>query len=238
MPSTRTNESSPQDMMPESPWRTLITFLLFLHLFAIGVGTVSTYQQSHLERQLRDVPGIRPYVQLLGLDVPYVQLYSLTCGRLIDRDFSLIVAEVDPKKKPEELGVVQLPPPDMSPLERRRRYDHLARKVGMYGGLDQPLELNAQPDEAGQASLVTMAGAHVLKEKGWDRCRVRCVAHSIPEMQHTRSIDPAERDPFSARYYETIYEAEVWFNKRGVPQIQKIEAASDMAPASTPSTSK
>jgi hypothetical protein len=218
-------------MMPESGSRTLLSFLIFLHMFAIGVGTFSTYNWSHLERALRDVPPIRPYLQLVGMDVPFVALYSLTFGEEFDRDFSFTVVEVDPKKKPEDLGTVQLPGPDTRPLERARRYDRLARKVAQFGAPDQQ-------DEAAQALIAMAVGKYELKKHGWDRCRVRCIGRRIPLMQHARSLDPAERDISSPMYFEKIYEAEVWITKRGDFQMQKVEAASDTAPAAAPQSTK
>jgi len=64
--------SLPAPTGPSDTVRSVVSFLLFLHLFALGVGVLSRATEgAPLETKLRDVPGVLPYIQLLGIDWSY-----------------------------------------------------------------------------------------------------------------------------------------------------------------------
>lgn len=66
---------------PSDLVRSVVSFLLFLHLFAIGVAVLSRANAAvpaPLEARLRQVPGVEPYIALTGLDWPYTYFLMLS----------------------------------------------------------------------------------------------------------------------------------------------------------------
>ena len=58
--------------LPPNGIRTTVTFLIFVHFFFLLISIKSKMTSSGLEQDLRDrAPGLTPYVQLLGMDLPY-----------------------------------------------------------------------------------------------------------------------------------------------------------------------
>lgn len=214
-----TNPTSPTiDLAPRaaSPTvRTVASFLLFLHLFALAVAIgANTGTPSPLQQALRlRVPGVRMYTQLLGLDTSY--MVNLTYGEADDTDHA-IVAELG---APGQASTVTLPADDLQPAIRRQRYLRLARQVAMLAD-----------DQSLSATLPQSIAVHLLNEAGADTAVIRCRRHFTQIMASPRSSNPADRDPYSPQYYSTVYEAQA-FLARGEVRLLRRETASDVAPA-------
>lgn len=138
MPSADTQAPAPTpDGMPSSGVRGVITYLIFLHFFFLLVGIKSRTDSSGLEQDLRNkVPGLRPYLQLLGMDLSY--MFHLTyydpspeaTYPLTDTDFFV---EADIPQPDGSTKLVVLPNRDDLHGQRFRRLERLMHVTGMEG---------------------------------------------------------------------------------------------------------
>ncbi|NIL99316.1 MAG: hypothetical protein GTO53_14590 [Planctomycetales bacterium] len=132
-----------QVKLPSSGLRSVLTLLLLLHLFALFVAVVSNFgARSGLRLQLREVPGVRPYLQLLNMDTAWN--YHLVFGTREDRDFHCeVVLQPGGRSSAAESGggdrseVIPLMPADVWPGSRGRRYLMLAYNTAANAGSDQ-----------------------------------------------------------------------------------------------------
>ncbi len=140
-------QSSPHDsaeagqlQLPSAELRNGLTLLLILHLFALFVAVVSNFgARSGLRLQLREVPGVRTYLQLLNMDTAYN--YHFVFGTREDRDYQCeVMVRPPPRSATSQAGgplqeeSLRLIPADLWPGSRRRRYlmlsHHMAANVG------------------------------------------------------------------------------------------------------------
>jgi hypothetical protein len=202
--------------------RTLVSFLVFLHFFALAVGFASnTWSPSPLLVRLRDVPPVRPYLQLLGWDVPWLGLYSLTHAAEDDTDHTL-AAEL--RMADGSSRQVVLPEPDVRLPERKRRFTRLAATVGELAG-----------NSTVESILPQAIAAHFVGQYGAAGGTIRCRRHFL---QPTEAVLRSGRDeiaPYSRE--QTLYEARILVSD-GLVELLKIESAADVAPpaAATPAT--
>ena len=112
--------------------RNILTLLLLLHFFALGVAIVSNFgARGGLRMHLRKVPGVRPYLQLLNMDTAYD--YRLVHGTREDWDFQCeVVSDSDE-------DAIQLVSQDLWPGIRLRRYLMLSHHAAVNVG-DDPIE--------------------------------------------------------------------------------------------------
>ena len=213
--------ASPADSeLPSEGRRTVISFLLFVHLFALGVAIASNAAPvSPLRRQLREVPFIRPYLQLLYMDLGYN--FHLTYSEEYDTDhfFELELSRKN-TSGPETTKIV-LPPSGLRPPIRRGRYHNLALNAARLEGDDQFESL--LPKAIAKRLL---AEAHVTEGNH----RIRCRRHYLLTRAMVGSTDPEVRDPFALERYATVYEADVFFDDQGELQIVKTASATETAP--------
>ena len=138
MPSADTQAPEPTpDGMPSPGVRGVITYLIFLHFFFLLVGIKSRTDSSGLEQDLRNkVPGLRPYLQLLGMDLSY--MFHLTyydpspeaTYPLTDTDFFV---EADIPQPDGSTKLVVLPNRDDIHGQRFRRLERLMHVAGVEG---------------------------------------------------------------------------------------------------------
>lgn len=201
---------------PNESVRGIVSFLLFLHLFALAVAISSHWSASPLELALRNVPGLRPYTQLLALDQPYVELYHLTYGMPIDTDHALI-AEL---RMPDRSTLtVSVPPDGVWPAERYARYARLATGVAEYA-----------ENEAAASLLPQAVAAHLLARHGATGGVIRCRRHYLQSPESVQSPRPVDHDPYNDAWYSVEYEAQILVSG-GQVQLLKTESARDVAPA-------
>ncbi len=197
--------------------RTLVSFLLFVHLFAVAVAIASSnYRASGLVRQLR-LRFLTPYLQTLNMDMAYN--FHLTHADELDVDHFF---EMEIESDGGDKKTVTLPEAGIRPAERRRRYQQLAFETAALVGND-----------VGESVLPRAVAARLLVENGGTRGTIRCRAHHLQEPQDVTSSDATRSDPFSSRYYRTAYEAKA-FNVGGQVQVLKSEASAESAPAAVP----
>ena len=212
--------SSGDSELPSEGLRTVISFLLFVHLFALGVAIASNAAPvSALRRQLRDVPFVRPYLQLFQMDLGYN--FHLTYSEEFDTDHFFELELGGQQASGPETTKILLPPSGLRPPIRRDRYHNLALNAARLMGDDQFESL--LPKAIAKRLL---AEANVTEGTH----RIRCRRHYLLTRAMVGSTDPRVRDPFAAGRYGTVYEADVFFDDQGELQIVKTASASETAP--------
>jgi hypothetical protein len=214
--------TAPPASLPQSV-RTLISFLLFLHLFALGVAVASNAGPvSPLRRALRRAPFVRPYLQWLQMDLAYN--YHLTFGSELDCDH-FVEIELDWKGRSDPRATtLALPEQSMWPRERVKRYHNLTLSMASFEG-----------QSAVESLLPHAVSRRLLAERGITSGahRFRLRRHMLLPMQDAASTSPAIRDPFGARRYQTALEYDLAF-ARGELLVSKAAEARETAPVEGP----
>lgn len=211
-----------QPQLPSQTMRTILSLLLVLHLFALLVALVSNDWVSVLTGRLRSVPGVRPYLQLLFMDLSY--RYGLTSADRLDVDFQL---EADMTLEDGSKKTVVFPEQGVWPKERYRRYERLVHAIA-----ERTADGN---DPAGTALIVQSVAARLFSEQGARKGRatphrIRCRGHSLQAPGDVQAGDRHQQDPFDPRYYWTAYEATAWWLPDGEVELLPTEGAGDTAP--------
>ncbi|HEX7448160.1 MAG TPA: hypothetical protein VF306_11475 [Pirellulales bacterium] len=205
--------------------RTTVSFLIFVHLFAVTVGVLANWYPSPLAAQLHQrVPLLAPYLESLDLDQAYVPLYGLTYG--MDQDTDQYV-EVDLKLADDSQRQFVLPRGDLWPRQRYRRQQRLAEIAADLVG-DDTKSLESFLPQAIAAHFVARAEAAGGTVVGGT---IRCRRRAVPTMEAAASGKSATPDTFD------LYRADI-LRVGGEVQLLKTEAAAEVAPAPTQKTPK
>lgn len=219
-PSAESDETSPG--MPEEWVRSVLSLVIFIHLFCCGVAMCANFGRSGLEDRLLDV--LAPYMQFVHQDLGYAQ-YQLTNG-YPDSDAFLEFQPVDATGK-NAGDLVRLPSSGLPGTLPYAREQQLAARMAQY----------AAAGDDGNAYLSEMArtvGASALRQHGWTHLLIRVRRHLTQPISFSIATPPLPADPNDPRYFETAYEATVWFDEDGSVLLNKKEAASETAPVSQP----
>jgi len=211
------NDDRP-DAMPSQGMRTAISFLLFLHLFALGVAVLSNPPASGLLQGLRRAPGVRQYLQLLHMDLSY--RFHLMLVDDLDMDYFV---EADLQTPEGERRQVVLPSPDLQPGTRYRRQERLAWQIA-----NQTL-LARRGASPGDGLVPQAIATTLLAENGAISGVIRCRGHLLQAPDQAASLDPAVRDPYAPRFYRTVYEANVLLLE-GVVSVVPVRDRGETAP--------
>lgn len=192
---------------PSQGLKTALSFLLFLHLFALAVAVTSNESASQLEIGLRKTPLVVPYLQTLLMDLSYS--FNLTFGPS-DTDVSdaesWIEADLTTPTGPQ---TIVLPETGLEPRQRLRRYESLARTAA------------AQVGNQNSESLLPAAIARGLVGRtGATGGSIRIVRGSLPNDAFT-PYTPTRRNLYDARILVAA----------GRVELFKSDAASESAPA-------
>ena len=121
--------------IPSQGVRTLITLLLFFHLFALFAGVAGNFgARSGLRRELRESPGIQPYLRTLWMDTGYD--FGLIYNNPYDFDHVCQI-ELNPtaiENEQTERTFVDLMPEGIWDGLRQRRYLSLAQQLRIHLG--------------------------------------------------------------------------------------------------------
>lgn len=200
--------------LPHDGLRAAISFLIFLHLFALLVAVLSNWNPSTLSQRLRDkVPLVKPYLQLLSMDQSYVPTYALTFAMNEDTDMAV---ELDLKLADGSRRTVSLPAGDLWPRTRWLRDARLAATTD---------DLTGEAYRNMESLLPQAIAAHYVVKYGAKGGTIRCMRHYLLEID-----DAAVGDPYDATRYAKVYEARI-IVRGGKVQLMKMEAAAEVAPA-------
>jgi hypothetical protein len=231
--SSKTTHSTPG--MPSQGVRTAITLLLMLHLFALFVavsskarvlGTPANDEFTYRRSQLRNVPFVKSYLQLLHMDLSYA--YNLTYASPFDTDHVFEI-ELDwtGETHGDEAVKRQLPPADMGRNLRRHRYQKLARFAAFY---------TEQENSSLESTIPHAVARTMLADEGIEQGNHRMILkrHLLVSWGDVDSLDPGLSDPNHPNYWASPYEADLKFFK-GELLITKQEKAFRTAPVDKPS---
>jgi len=205
-----------QPGQPTEGVRTLVSFLIFVHLFALIVGVLANEVPSKLEVDLGSIPGLLQYRQALGMDLPYS--YNFTRGNdpggELDIDYTLTATV----KKPDgEAETVTFPSADMWPHQRYHRYQILARHVAEFSS-------EGTPDPANLETLAQAIAGGILRSQGAKAldllCRGQLTPPGMDEYQPNPNAEPRTRDAYDTRAFLVADQVE----------LLKKEPARDTAP--------
>ena len=213
--------SSDDAPLPAQGVRTTISLLLFMHLFGLVLGLTAYASPSSLQMKLKVVFGA--YLQTLNFDFYNSARLYLTHASPTDIDFTV---EVTSKGADGQVATLTLPPADLFPPQRTRRYQSLANAAGSLATPPQPGE---PIDEEMAAVLPKSIAASLLARQGATSGTVKIRAHYLVSVDDFESDVIARRDPFDAMRYATSYEAQVLLRPDGV-DLLKTAAAGEVAP--------
>jgi len=225
--------TSPAEELPSERTRTVLSFLLFVHLFAVACGVIgNALPASPLRRHLADIPGIRDYLSLLRMNLAYA--FHLTYA--LDEDTPQWLAiEAEPGALTDPVSasagpaadgaaqseVVVFPEDDLGPGLRAGRYRNLL------------LQAYLRARDESQASLIPRAIAErVLEEEGigdTTKRRIRLQRRNLRAIEDLGSADLSQRDRFAPSLVETAYEGDVWFSDRGLEIVKPSSALESAA---------
>ena len=208
---------------PSEGVRTVVSLLLFIHLFCVFVALCANYEPSGL--QVRFLRVVRAYTQLLNFDLNQTP-YQLTHAEAIDVDHRIEVlpADSDENDPTAWRRIVSGHPAG----ERYKRYERLGEIVDVSTelGIDRRV-----------ATLASSVGAYSLAQEKIRPKQIRFRRHSLVSLEaYSPQGTPEDRDPHSPRYFSVIYAANAVVDEStGTVEVVKIESASDVArPGATP----
>lgn len=220
---------------PSSGIRALVSYLIFLHFFFLLVGIKSNTSSSGLEQDLRNkVPGLKPYLQLLQMDLSYMFHLTYYDGENVDDTDHFVEADL---KMPDGTTKQLVFGPTGLPLGvRYRRYERMAFRASRF----------AESQNDNIASLLPQALARrIMLETGSReltlRLRRRLLQNLLLDPNTPEGRAAHARTPDDPFYYQTVYEARAFMNDQGEVNVAQIKQASDQAapagstPVPTPS---
>jgi hypothetical protein len=214
MPQKPNAAAPPADLEASATARSIISVLLFIHLFCLLVALASNYLLSPLQIQLLNT--LAPYTQLMKLQP--MAPYHLTDGTEISHDH---VLEVEVTAGPQQGEVIRLPEGRIAGRPPRQRAQMLARTVGAtsYFRIEQ-----------NTAALAKAVGARVLNAGGNVEVVVRCLRRQPQDRLFDATNPTTPADPRAPAYLTAVYEARVWRDRYGQVQLLKIEERKVVAP--------
>lgn len=223
-----TKSASPSEHELPAEWaRTAVSFLLFLHFFALAVAIVSNWDPSPLALGLRNVPVLTPYVEALALDRSYLPQYALTFGEEEDTDDEI---ELELQLADGSLKQETIPQASLWPHTYRRQLRLAVAVADLVGENTKSFE--SFLPRAIAAHFVSEAKQGTKDKPGQEvtggTLRVR--RHLVQTMTAPASSIAAERDPFDESHYRVVYEARILL-VGGEVQLLKSDTAANVAPA-------
>ncbi len=195
---------------PSEGLRTLLSFLLFLHIFAVLVAVTSRASNAPIESRLREFPGLRQYVQLLALDAQHT--YNLTNNLFrMDPDFD-VRFNVDLKMPDGTTQTVNWPEVEWSSGQRRQRYETML----LYAA-------SVPRGSAIEGTIPQGVAARLVRERGATGGEIRLQGRRLPAEMF---------QPIGAEY-QTPLRWKILVNDQAVSLV-KIESAADSAPVTSP----
>ncbi len=197
--------------------RTVISLLLFVHLFAISLAFWGNFEGAEFDPKPGLIPRmqavVRPYLYPLWLDRPFQ--HHLTYGAPMDFNHFLEVA-ITSAEPGDEPSVLQLPAVDAGPSLAANRYRRLAWHIAR----------RAQTPDG--ADLLPLAvGGGVLMQYEAERVQVRCLRQQPLFLD---ALDGSATSPMPTAD-ERVYAADIFFLPgNDQPQLNKIGEARDFAP--------
>lgn len=207
--------------------RSIISVLLFVHLFCVFVVLASNYRRSPLLGRLVSFFGV--YTQALNFD-PNFTPFHLTTGQTADDDHIL---EVEMSDGPAAGQKVLLPPFRYPWLDQRRRFMAVNNLFASQAEflVDDRDDANDQSAGIATAELSKAVGGYYLRQNGGTHCVVKLV-HRLSQPMEIEAL-PANypRDnPRADAYHNVLFTADVIQATDGSLVATRRQAARSVAP--------
>jgi hypothetical protein len=216
--------------------RGVVSYLLFLHFFFLAVGIKSNTSSSGLDQDLRNkVPGLKPYLQLLGMDLSYMFHLTHYNGRTTVRDTDYFI-EAEVRRPDGSTENVSFTARDRLPPIRTFRDERLAYNAAEFA-------------ESGDDNLISLLPQAIARRiMAEQQCRALTLRIRrrllqdlmLPKMDPRYNVEHL-RTPDDPAYFETLYEARAFLTDDGEVSVSQVKSASDTAapqgatPVTTPS---
>jgi hypothetical protein len=219
------NDQSTREPKPRNPElsegaRTLVTLLLFVHLFALAITVLAHAGPSELTNQIRErVPLLQPYMRRLWMDHAYTYSDYVNPRQDVRLDTQYAL-EVEYEYSDGTTRRIELPDRTVGIATRRRRYQTLARNLAAVVGDDR---------EAEYASMV--AGGLLAEDPSAVSLRLACVERFTPSIGDDPPDVPSAVRGDGGVYSVKIYRCQAWINEEdGEVEIRKEEERRRLAP--------
>jgi hypothetical protein len=233
MPTTENSSTTnaPKGECQASPTvRSVISYLLFLHFFILAVGIKSNTSSSGLDQDLRNkVPGVKPYLQLLGMDLSYMFHLTYYNGRQNLQDTDYVIEADVPQSDGTTRQIVVQSASSLPPI-RDYRYRRLAFTA-------------ANAAESGNDSLSSLLPQAVARRLMLEnhcrqvtiRVRRRLLQNLMLPDEDPQAAVERSRSPDDPAYFANVYEARAFLTSDGEVDVAPIKASFDTAaPAGSP----
>lgn len=207
--------------------RSLISVLLFAHLFCVLVVLSSNYRRSPLLSRL--VSFFAVYTQALNFD-PNFTPFHLTTGQTADDDHILEVEMMDGPAAGQKFS---LPPFRKHWLDERRRFMSVNNLLAGQAEILADERDEAADISAGQstAELAKAIGGYHLRQHGGTHCVLKLV-HRLSQPQEIEALPPTfpRDDPRAPQYHTLLYTADVILAGDGTLIATRRQSTRDVAP--------
>ena len=213
-PSKSSDASDESIGLPESALRTVVSLVLFIHLFLVFLCLTSNLSISMVQSRLLGVFG--PYTQFLNLDLNFTP-YHLTHATINDVDHRIEVLPKGADENDDEQWTV-LPDVGLQGSDRRQRYQRLAHVLSVLAEQD-----------AASGAIAKDVGEYFYHHRSVEPVQLRGRRHLLQPWQAINSATADERDANSSRYYQDSYRANLIVNKNGSVDVAKRGASGEVA---------
>lgn len=220
MPEKPAKASAPAALQWSPEVRSLVSLLLFVHVFIVFVAVTTYTRPSDLQQRLHQL--FAPYLRMFHLTAypvsyPFAR-YHLTHALPTDVDFTCEV-EFEANGQAQTVTIPQRP---LWPLIRSRRYQALANATGTLA--------DEEGDEDLGGILPRAIAASVLRSYGATQGTFRCRAHYLPQLEQMPEVAAGKRE--ALENYRVTYEAQV-IAQGGVVELLKKSRTLEVAPVET-----
>lgn len=208
--------SQDEPALPSVEVRTVVSFLIVVHLFAVFAGLAFTPgMSSQLGQRLASLPALTQYRQLFDMNLAYTY-HLMFGGEELDYDHQI---DVELELADGATRTVTIPPADIWPRSRNLRYQMLALNTASMVGQDTV-----------EGTLPQGITSALLDQNDATRGTFRCRVHS--PLGRDRIL--AGADPQAADTWRTVYSAVIWKTDQGQVRLLKQESAMESAPGAAP----
>lgn len=208
--------------LPSQTFRTVVSLLLFVHLFALGVAMLSNPRDGMASRLLYRLGQVRllsSYLEVLWMDMSYDYFHTYGPLEFVAPLGTDHLAEIELKYADGRSETLNSPADGLFPPQRKRRYMNLwnnaARTVGQ---------------QAAESLLPATIAKSLLTQTGAQSATIKIKRHNPQGMDQARSTDVKARNPMDPSYYQLLYTGYGQL-KNGQFAFQKVEDAGGSAPA-------
>lgn len=196
--------------------RSLASLLIFAHLFALVVAVTTYTRPSELQVRLHDLFSLylrNLHITAYPVSYPFARYY-LTHSLPTDVDFSCEVEFTNSEGMVEKIAI---PPADLQPFVRERRYQAIANAAGTLA--------DAEANEDQSSILPKAIAGSILKRHGASQGTVKLIAHYLPQLEDMGEVVAGRRQP----PVNVTYEAQV-FTSGGNVELLKKSTTLEIAP--------